>query len=187
MPPVSACASRFALAFVGATDPHLTDAVKQLSETYGDGWVDEWLRTKGLDLNDYEYEVAKNFNETLSLTGRPLIRISSSSFMEYPHGPCAAKFGALGIFIGVAGLFIGLGRCVITYIGEPVEKLVPMVYEQDKAGNYVSLTRADRCRQPRSTTIAPLYGTLSITSERLRQMVNYSVSLLRTYAFFVPG
>ncbi|EDA7616282.1 conjugal transfer protein TrbE, partial [Salmonella enterica subsp. enterica serovar Typhimurium] len=47
-----------ALAFVGATDPDSIDAVKQLSETYGDGWVDEWLRTKGLDLNDYEYEVA---------------------------------------------------------------------------------------------------------------------------------
>ncbi|MEC5980845.1 conjugal transfer protein TrbE, partial [Klebsiella pneumoniae] len=47
-----------ALAFAGATDPDSIAAVKQLSETYGDGWVDEWLRTKGLDLNDYEYEVA---------------------------------------------------------------------------------------------------------------------------------
>lgn len=47
-----------ALAFVGATDPDSIATIKQLSETYGDGWVDEWLRTKGLDLNDYEYEVA---------------------------------------------------------------------------------------------------------------------------------
>ncbi|MBI6263868.1 conjugal transfer protein TrbF, partial [Proteus mirabilis] len=54
------------------------------------------------------------------------------------------QFGALGIFIGVAGLLIGLAAVGgITYIGSQ-SKTVPMVYEQDKAGNYVSLTRADR-------------------------------------------
>lgn len=43
-----------ALAFVGATGPDEIAAVKELSATFGDGWVDEWVRTQGLDLNDYE-------------------------------------------------------------------------------------------------------------------------------------
>lgn len=43
-----------ALAFVGATDPDSIAAVRELCETYGDEWVDEWLRTKGLNLNNYE-------------------------------------------------------------------------------------------------------------------------------------
>ncbi|EHT8580969.1 conjugal transfer protein TrbE [Salmonella enterica] len=43
-----------ALAFVGATSPDEIAAVKELSATFGDGWVDEWVRTQGLDLNDYE-------------------------------------------------------------------------------------------------------------------------------------
>lgn len=43
-----------ALAFVGATDPDSIAAVRELCETYGDEWIDEWLRTKGLNLNNYE-------------------------------------------------------------------------------------------------------------------------------------
>ncbi len=88
------------------------------------------------------------------------------------------QFGALGIFIGVAGLLIGLAAVGgLFYIGSQ-SKTVPMVYEQDKAGNYVSLTRrADRLPPARSTTIAPLWNFID-RSERLRQMVNYSVSLL---------
>ncbi|EAT8674928.1 VirB4 family type IV secretion/conjugal transfer ATPase [Salmonella enterica] len=43
-----------ALAFVGATDPDSIKTIRELSNTYGDKWVDEWLRTKGLELNDYE-------------------------------------------------------------------------------------------------------------------------------------
>ena len=54
------------------------------------------------------------------------------------------QFGTLGIFIGVAGLLIGLAAVGgITYIGSQ-SKIIPMVYEQDRAGNYISLTRADR-------------------------------------------
>lgn len=43
-----------ALSFVGATDvPSITE-IRNLYEQYGDKWVDEWLRSRNLDLKDYE-------------------------------------------------------------------------------------------------------------------------------------
>jgi type IV secretion/conjugal transfer VirB4 family ATPase len=42
-----------ALAFVGNTDKESVAAIKALEAKFGHGWVHEWLRDKGLDLNDY--------------------------------------------------------------------------------------------------------------------------------------
>ena len=42
-----------ALAFVGATDKDSLGIIQQLQTTHGTSWVHEWLRTKGLSLNDY--------------------------------------------------------------------------------------------------------------------------------------
>jgi type IV secretion/conjugal transfer VirB4 family ATPase len=42
-----------ALAFVGASDKESIAAIKSLEAKHGDAWVDQWLRTKGLNLNDY--------------------------------------------------------------------------------------------------------------------------------------
>ena len=42
-----------ALAFVGATDKESIAAIKKLETKHGEGWVREWLRMRGLDLNDY--------------------------------------------------------------------------------------------------------------------------------------
>lgn len=42
-----------ALAFVGATDKESLGAIQQLQANFGASWVQEWLRTKGLSLNDY--------------------------------------------------------------------------------------------------------------------------------------
>ena len=48
------------------------------------------------------------------------------------------QFGTLGIFIGVAGLLIGLAAVGgITYIGSQ-SKIIPMVYEQDSEPPRVS-------------------------------------------------
>jgi type IV secretion system protein VirB4 len=42
-----------ALAFVGNTDKDSIASIRSLEAKYGDGWVDEWLRFKGLRLDDY--------------------------------------------------------------------------------------------------------------------------------------
>ncbi|PHV05324.1 conjugal transfer protein TrbE [Janthinobacterium sp. BJB412] len=42
-----------ALAFAGSTDKESIAAIKQLEEERGDGWVQAWLASKGLNLNDY--------------------------------------------------------------------------------------------------------------------------------------
>jgi type IV secretion system protein VirB4 len=42
-----------ALAFVGNTDKDSISSIRSLEARYGDGWVDEWLRFKGLRLDDY--------------------------------------------------------------------------------------------------------------------------------------
>lgn len=42
-----------ALAFVGNTDKESVAAIKALEAKFGHGWVHEWLRPKGLDLDDY--------------------------------------------------------------------------------------------------------------------------------------
>jgi type IV secretion system protein VirB4 len=41
------------LAFVGNTDKDSIASIRSLEAKYGDGWVDEWLRFKGLRLDDY--------------------------------------------------------------------------------------------------------------------------------------
>jgi len=47
-----------ALAFVGSTDKESVAQIKLLQAKFGYDWVDEWLRAKGLNLNDYLYGVA---------------------------------------------------------------------------------------------------------------------------------
>ncbi|HHM2297774.1 TPA: VirB4 family type IV secretion/conjugal transfer ATPase [Legionella anisa] len=42
-----------ALSFVGATDKESISMIQQLEKTHKANWVHEWLRTKGLALNDY--------------------------------------------------------------------------------------------------------------------------------------
>ncbi|MFU8797336.1 MAG: VirB4 family type IV secretion/conjugal transfer ATPase [Gammaproteobacteria bacterium] len=42
-----------ALAFIGNTDKESIKVIKELEEKHGDAWVHEWLRIKGLNLNDY--------------------------------------------------------------------------------------------------------------------------------------
>ncbi len=42
-----------ALSFVGATDKESLAAIRTLEGKYGEGWVDEWLRQRELDLSDY--------------------------------------------------------------------------------------------------------------------------------------
>lgn len=42
-----------ALAFVGATDKESLAAIRDLSATYGDAWVDKWLAGRGLTLSNF--------------------------------------------------------------------------------------------------------------------------------------
>ncbi|MDR6398334.1 VirB4 family type IV secretion/conjugal transfer ATPase [Herbaspirillum seropedicae] len=42
-----------ALAFVGASDKEAVAAIKSLEIKYGEGWVNQWLSERGLNLNDY--------------------------------------------------------------------------------------------------------------------------------------
>jgi type IV secretion system protein TrbE len=42
-----------ALAFVGSTDKESIATIRKLEALHGEAWVHEWLRLKGLDLNDY--------------------------------------------------------------------------------------------------------------------------------------
>lgn len=42
-----------ALAFVGASDKDSVAAIKNLEAKFGDAWVDEWLASRGLNINDY--------------------------------------------------------------------------------------------------------------------------------------
>ena len=43
-----------ALAFVGVSDKESVAQVKKCQEQYGDEWVDEWLRRRGLSLDQYD-------------------------------------------------------------------------------------------------------------------------------------
>ncbi len=104
--------------------------------------------------------------------------------MEYPH--TMQQFGALGIFHCVAGLLIGLVVGGDYYIGSQ-SKTVPMVYEQDKVGNHVSLTRADRLPPAKiddyRTAVWNFIDhirTVTPDGELQRK------SVLRTYAFLFP-
>ena len=45
-----------ALAFVGASDKESIAAIKSLEAKFGHAWIDQWLHTKGLNLNDYRYD-----------------------------------------------------------------------------------------------------------------------------------
>jgi type IV secretion system protein VirB4 len=47
---------RLALAFVGASDKESIAAIKALEAKHGKDWVHEWLRSRGLKLNDYANE-----------------------------------------------------------------------------------------------------------------------------------
>ena len=42
-----------ALSFVGATDKESLASIRTLEDKYGEGWVDEWLKGRGLELCDY--------------------------------------------------------------------------------------------------------------------------------------
>jgi len=42
-----------ALAFVGSTDKESIATIRKLEASHGDAWIHEWLRLKGLSLNDY--------------------------------------------------------------------------------------------------------------------------------------
>jgi type IV secretion/conjugal transfer VirB4 family ATPase len=42
-----------ALAFVGATDKESIAEIQKLEEFHGDAWAQEWLKTRGLNLKDY--------------------------------------------------------------------------------------------------------------------------------------
>lgn len=42
-----------ALAFVGASDKESIATIKALEHKFGDGWVQHWLASRGLNLNDY--------------------------------------------------------------------------------------------------------------------------------------
>jgi type IV secretion system protein TrbE len=43
-----------ALAFVGATDLDSINAIKKLEATFGDQWVEEWLKSRGVNLDTYK-------------------------------------------------------------------------------------------------------------------------------------
>ena len=42
-----------ALAFAGSTDKESIAAIQQLEQQHGEGWMREWLASKGLDLTNY--------------------------------------------------------------------------------------------------------------------------------------
>ena len=43
-----------ALAFVGATDLDSINTIKKLEATFGDQWVEEWLKSRGVNLDTYK-------------------------------------------------------------------------------------------------------------------------------------
>jgi type IV secretion system protein VirB4 len=44
---------RLALAFVGSTDKESIAEIQKLETLHGEAWVHEWLKNKGLKLEDY--------------------------------------------------------------------------------------------------------------------------------------
>lgn len=106
--------------------------------------------------------------------------------MEYPYGTCAAVRDA-GYFHWRSGPAYWSGCCGgITYIGSQ-SKIIPMVYEQDRAGNYISLTRADRLSPAKiddyRTAVWNFIDNIRMVTpdgELQRKAV------LRTYAFLSP-
>ena len=47
---------KLALSFVGSTDKDSIAMIKKLEAKHGEGWVDEWLEKRNLNLNDYQNE-----------------------------------------------------------------------------------------------------------------------------------
>lgn len=87
------------------------------------------------------------------------------------------QFGALGIFHWRCwpAYCAGRSRRSIAHIGSQ-SKTVPMVYEQDRAGNYVSLTRADRLPPAKIDDYrTAVWNFIDHIRLKLRQMVNCSV------------
>jgi type IV secretion system protein VirB4 len=42
-----------ALAFVGVSDKESVSGVKKCQQQFGDDWIDEWLRRRGLTMSEY--------------------------------------------------------------------------------------------------------------------------------------
>lgn len=42
-----------ALAFVGVSDKESVSQVKKCQQRFGDDWIDEWLRRRGLVMSEY--------------------------------------------------------------------------------------------------------------------------------------
>lgn len=126
----------------------------------------------------------KNKNTPQPDTANPYLNARRSWNIHMGH---VQQFGALGIFFGVAGLLVGLAAVGgITYIGSQ-PKFVPMVYQQDRADNYVSLTRADRLPPAKvddfrsaAWNFIDHIRTVTPDSEMQRKAV------LQTYAFLYP-
>jgi type IV secretion system protein VirB5 len=97
------------------------------------------------------------------------------------------EFGALGIFIGIAGLLIALAAVGGLIHVASQSKFVPMVYEKDRGGNYVSMTRADRLPPAkvddfRSAAWNFIENIRTVTPDGEMQRK----AVLRTYAFLFP-
>ena len=41
------------MSFVGVSDRESVQHIMQLEKQYGEQWIDQWLRERGLSLNDY--------------------------------------------------------------------------------------------------------------------------------------
>jgi type IV secretion system protein TrbF len=96
--------------------------------------------------------------------------------------------GQIGMFVGLLGLLIGLaGVGGITYIGSQ-SKFIPLVFQQDSAGNTVSMTRADRIPDAKvddyRTAVADFISNIRLVTpdaELQRKAV------LRTYSYLAPS
>ncbi len=90
--------------------------------------------------------------------------------------------------VGILGLLIGLaGVGGVTYIGSQ-SKIVPLVFQQDAAGNTISMTRADRIPPAKvsdyRTAVANFISNIRLVTpdaELQRKAV------LNTYAMLAPG
>jgi Type IV secretory pathway, TrbF components len=97
------------------------------------------------------------------------------------------EFGMIGIFVGVAGLLVALAAVGgIISIGSQ-SKFVPLVYEKDQAGNYVSMTKADglppaKVDDFRTSAWNFIENIRTVTPDGELQRK----SVLRTYAFLFP-
>jgi type IV secretion system protein VirB5 len=98
------------------------------------------------------------------------------------------EYGQLGVFVGILGMLIGLAAVGgITYMGSQ-SKFIPLVFELDRGGNTVSMTRADRIPDAKvddyRTAVSEFITnirTVTPDAELQRKAV------LRTYAFLAPN